>query len=303
MGGGGTDFPSYYLVHGGYFFGFALASYVHVAIHDTIDKQIRVKYSKTEIVDDVDDLENRVAAEALKWYGITKGIEIVTVSDVPEASGLGGSSAFCVALVASLRYRLGLSLDPVEIMASAYEIERIKANIPGGIQDHFFAANGGAWAVSLGDETIQKPMDVVDLLPHLKLIYTNTHRMNLTIAMDQTQKVNEGDSNMLANLSKIKELGQHIEQLIRQKRYNAVGKIMHTHWEEKKQRHPEITNPIVDHMYSLARSNGATGGKLLGLGGGGYVMVYCPDGHLKGIDCLDVNIDMEGVKVCYAQGG
>ncbi|MBA7637235.1 D-glycero-alpha-D-manno-heptose 7-phosphate kinase [subsurface metagenome] len=151
LGGGGTDFPSYYLKYGGYILGFAIDKYVYVVFHDTIDGKIRLKYSKNEIVEDVDKLENRTAAEALKAYGVTKGVEIATFSDVSESSGLGGSSAFCVALVVALRYKLGLSLDKQEIYQSAYDIERIKAKQPGGIQDQIFASLGGTWSITLGD--------------------------------------------------------------------------------------------------------------------------------------------------------
>ena len=167
LGGGGTDFPSYYLKYGGYILGFALDKYVHCVLHDTIDDKIRLKYSKTEVVDDVDRLENRIAAEALKWYSITKGVEVATFSDVPESSGLGGSSAFCVALVTALRHKLGLPMDKYIIFASAYDIERNKAGQPGGIQDQYFASFGGAWALELGKKFKTGKVDVSRLLPKL----------------------------------------------------------------------------------------------------------------------------------------
>jgi len=298
LGGGGTDFPSYYLKYGGYILGFALNRYVHVVLHDTIDERVRLKYSKTEDVDSIDKLENRVAAEALKWYGVTKGVEVATFSDVPESSGLGGSSAFCVALVTALRQRLGLSLDKTEIFASAYDIERNKAGQPGGIQDQYFASYGGSWGLTLGQEVTALEVDVTGLLPRLKLVYTNTGRSDLRIATSQTKKTISSDKPMLDNLNSIKLLGMEIEELLLRGRYDEVGGMFHRHWVMKKHRESSISNPEVDRLYSLAGEKGALGGKLLGLGGGGYLLLYS-NCELDGLTCLSVGLDKEGCKVVY----
>src|SRR4030042_313264 len=161
LGGGGTDFPSYYLKYGGYVLGFALNQYVHVVVHPTRDGMIHLKYSKAEASEDVDALDNRVAAEALKWFGWKGGIEIATFSDVPEGSGLGGSSAFCVALVKALdlltaEERGRRLMNRYEIFAAAWDIERNCAGQPGGMQDQFFASFGGGWSIELGEKFAER---------------------------------------------------------------------------------------------------------------------------------------------------
>ncbi len=298
LGGGGTDFPSYYLKYGGYILGFALNKYVRVVLHDTIDNYIYLKYSKTEKVKNVDQLENRVAAEALKWYGITKGIEVATFSDVPESSGLGGSSSFCVALVTALRQKLGLPQNKKEIFASAYDIERNKAKQPGGIQDQFFATFGGAWSLELGERFTRKPVNVLPLLPKLKLVYTNTSRTNLGIASTQVEKATLDDKSLISNLNSIKEQGKNVNCLLTSGNLDSVGLQFHEHWELKKSRDSRITNPEVDRLYNLARQSGALGGKLLGLGGGGYLLLYT-NSDLDGIKTIPVGLDSTGCKVVY----
>lgn len=303
LGGGGTDFPSYYKQYGGLVLGWALDKHVHVVLHDTIDNKIRLKYSKTECVDNVDDLENRVAAETLKYHGITKGIEIATFSDVPESSGLGGSSAFCVALVTALRQKLGIPFDKYEIYASAYDIERNKAGQPGGLQDQFFAAFGSAWCLDLpksGCFSMQN-LDVKALLPKLKLVYTNTGRSDLGIATRQTAAVKSGSEDVTNSLHKTKEMGRIIYKCILDDDYDAIGRIFHQHWLNKKSRDPGISNSTVDSIYENLKSHGVLGGKLLGLGGGGYLLVYSPT-SLNGYSYLDVGIDQEGCKVVYSNG-
>jgi D-glycero-alpha-D-manno-heptose-7-phosphate kinase len=302
LGGGGTDFPSYYKKYGGFICGFALGKYATVIIHDTLDKKIRLKYSKTEIVDEPDQLDNKIAGEALKWYGYPKafqsGIEIVTFSDAPEASGLGGSSSFCVALVAALRRYLKLPHDKDTIFASAYDIERNKAGQPGGMQDQFFATYGGAWSLQIGDEVVKTPLGISTLVSNLKLLYTGTGRLNLDIAKNQTTKTNSLDQTMVNNLDLVKAMGKTIATYIKEGREEEVGKLFGRHWEIKKKRDPNVTNPTVDELYQKALGQGAVGGKLIGLGGGGYLLMYT-NGHKSDLPYIPVNVDHRGVEICY----
>ena len=302
LGGGGTDFPDYYLKHGGYILGFALDKYVHVVLHDTIDNKIRLKYSHTECVDHTDELENRVAAEALNTFGITGGIEIATFSDVPESSGLGGSSSFCVALVAALRAKLGKPIVKEEIFQEAYNIERIKARQPGGMQDQWFAAYGGVHCIDLDGANPQRNgIDLTEFLTTLRLLYTGTGRSDLSIAHDQVAKVQENDSQMLERLADIKGLGRDVESCIRKGDYSGVGSIFHTHWQSKKVRNGHISNDVIDNIYKGTLEAGAVGGKLLGLGGGGYLLLSVPENfEMEGL--LPLGIDTEGVKVVYRNG-
>ena len=303
VGGGGTDFPSYYKRYGGMILGFALDRYCHVVVHPTLDNKIHLKYSKTEVVSDPDDLENRVAAECLKWYDIKGGLEVATFSDVPESSGLGGSSSFCVALCTALRYLKGMSLDKYEIFASAYDIERNKARQPGGMQDQFFAALGGAWLLELPPEGefIQTAVEINDFLPKLKLVYTQTGRTDLGIASRQDWRIAEEDKVVVDSLNKTKEMGYAIKSMLDSKDYDSIGKMFNEHWCNKKKRDPGITNFKVDELYRTALSDGCLGGKLLGLGGGGYLLLYAKNG-LSNLQGLDVGLDNEGCKVVYSNG-
>ena len=301
LGGGGTDFPSYYQRYGGYILGFALNKAVHVVLHDTIDKKIRLKYRKNEEVDDVDQLENRIAAEALKWYGVTSGVEIATFSDVPNVSGLGGSSSFCVALVTALRYKLGMKLDKQEIFASAYDIERNKAGQPGGMQDQYFATFGGAWELFLKDVFERTRITVSQIVPRMKLVYTGTSRTDLGIADRQSKKSDSTDPSMIQNLTQVKILGLRIRDYIRRGDYENIGKLTHEHWERKKERDSSVTNTEVDKLYSQALEGGAIGGKLLGLGGGGYLLLFT-NKNIPGLSCIPVGVDSEGCKVVYHNG-
>lgn len=300
LGGGGTDFPSYYLKYGGHILGFAINKYVYVVLHDAIDSKIRLKYSKNEVVEDVGKLENRVAAESLKAYGLTSGVEVATFADVPESSGLGGSSAFCVALVVALRYKLGIPLNKHEIYRSAYDIERNKAKQPGGMQDQFFAALGGAWNITLGPGLEQMEMvDVGQLLPKLKLVYSDATRESIEIASSQDNDTEREDSNVIQSLRITDELWRAMRQSILDGNLDEVGRIFHAHWLNKKRRSKLISSQQLDSIYERALANGATGGKLVGLGGGGYFVFYVPK-KLNGFEPIPFSIDWEGAKVIYS---
>ena len=189
LGGGGTDTPSYYNSYGGFVLSFSITKYVYVVLHPTIDGKIRLKYSKNEVVDCTSQLENRVAAEALDFYGINRGVEIATFSDVPESSGLGGSSSFCVALIAALRILKGMSLDRQEIFREAYNVERIRAEQQGGIQDQFFASLGGCWAITLGEgEPLMEMVSLNGLLPKLKLVHAGSRKLANPLSIAETQR-------------------------------------------------------------------------------------------------------------------
>jgi len=303
LGGGGTDFPGYYLNHGGYILGFSTRKYVHVVLNDTIDGKVRLKYSKNETVEDADDLDNRIAAEALKSYRLTKGIEICTFADIPESSGLGGSSSFCVALVTALRRKLELSLDKEKIFQSAWSIERVKAGQPGGIQDQMFASYGGSWSLDLSNGCLRPDfLDVSKLLPKLKLVPTHIQRPNLAIASQQIQSTELEDKTILESLNLTKILGKDIERYIKSGDLDKIGTSFHIHWENKKRRSSLISNSTLDILYKKALEGGATGGKLLGLGGGGYFLFYVPE-KLEGLESIGLEVDTEGAKVVYTNGG
>jgi len=301
LGGGGTDFPSFFNEFGGYILGFAISKYVYVVIHPTMDKKYHLKYSKTECVDNLDLLENRVAAECLKYFKVEPGLEISTFSDVPESSGLGGSSSFCVALVTALRSYLGYPLDPNKIFNEAYDIERNKAKQPGGFQDQWFASFGGAHEIFFsGVHSSPRRVDnwVKELIPHLRLVYVGTSSRRLTIASNQNEKTKSKDTQMVSGLLSVKSIGEKIGKALEEKDFDRIGKLFHEHWESKKVRDPNVTTPEIDKIYSSGLKFGALGGKVIGMGGGGYIL-FCGNNLNGRFSSVDLSLDTEGAKVLY----
>lgn len=303
LGGGGTDFPSFYNKYGGYILGFAIQRYVYVVLHPTSDKKYHLKYSKIEVCENLDQMDNRVAAETLKHFNVDPGLEISTFSDVPESSGLGGSSSFCAALVLAIRKFLGQPIDSKYIYADSYEIERRKAKQPGGFQDQYFASFGGARELSFSNTYFyDRPIgtQIMSLLPNLRLVYVGGSSKRLDIAKNQDFKVNEGDSKMVSSLLTVKEIGQGIKKALDSNDYQKIGSLFNTHWESKKLRDPNITSPEIDLVYSKGLEYGATGGKLIGMGGGGYIL-FCGDRLNGQFPSVELKLDTEGAKMLYKE--
>ncbi len=301
LGGGGTDFPSFYRKYGGYILGFAIQKYVYVVLHKTADAQYHIKYSKSESSPNLASLENRVAAEALRFFNVPAGIEVATFSDVPESSGLGGSSAFCVALVLALRGYLGLTCTREQLFQDAYQIERVEAAQPGGFQDQYFAAQGGAYMIEASDVFFNpRRIDslVENALPYFKLVYVGEGPRRQTIAKMQDSRTLSGDRDMVASLLTVKELGRKVKQALSECNYDELGRLFNQHWEAKKQRDASITTPYIDKVYEEGLKLGATGGKLVGMGGGGY-MLFCGVGLRNHYTGTDLRLDKQGATMLY----
>lgn len=301
LGGGGTDFPSFYSVHGGYILGFAIQKYVYVVLHKTVDKKYHLKYSRNESAEELDKLENRVAAEVLKFYNVTPGIEVSTFSDVPESSGLGGSSAFCVALVLAVRQLLGMPTKENLVFEDAYDIERRKAKQPGGFQDQLISSLGGALEMEFTNVFFtSKRIDnlIEDLIPHLRLVFAGTSEKRLHIAQNQDSKTLDGDESMVSGLLTVKQLGKEIRGTLESGDYNKLGQLFNKHWISKKQRDPSITTPAIDSLYSEGLRLGAAGGKLVGMGGGGYIL-FCGQNLNGKLPSIGLELDKEGAKVLF----
>ncbi len=312
LGGGGTDFPSYFKKYNGYILGFATNLYVYVVLHPTTDGMIHLKYRLNEVVASIDDIKNEIARECIRYVDPNlMGLEISTFSDVPESSGLGGSSAFTVALLKALYEYKGIEVDLQTLFSDAYTVERHLAGQPGGIQDQWFATYGGCHELYLGSSTASdnglvfnfssissNEVDIKDFISNLRLVYTHKHRYNLDIAKRQDKGVAEDSNRVLASLDKTKKLGMDIGLHLRDGRYGDVGKVFSLHWENKILRDSEITTFEIDDLYQKCLRAGAVGGKLLGLGGGGYLLMYT-EKALDGINAISLDIDTEGVKVLY----
>ena len=310
LGGGGTDFASYYKKYGGYLLGFACNFHVYVVVHPIMESKIHLKYSKNEVVDCTEEglsqLENTIAAETIRHIGlpVTGGLEISTFSDVPESSGLGGSSSFVCALL------LGLSTladkdeyNPEKLFTDAFHIERELAGSPGGMQDQFFASKGGSNVVILGSEDKSNLSGTSEIsldgfVNNLYLVYTNETRSSLDIAVRQNEKTDELDETMIESLTKIKDIGTKIERLLYAKQYKQIATLFTEHWESKLLRDPSIATPEMDTVWNKCLDAGALGGKLIGLGGGGYFLMYS-ERSLESIGGIPLEVYPNGAEVIH----
>jgi len=315
MGGGGTDLPSYYKEFGGFLLATSINKYVNIVLNKRFEEDIRLSYSKTEIVDDISKIEHRIFREALKYTEVTKQIEIVSVSDVPSNCGLGTSSTFTVALLNALyAYKRNyVNIDKLADAACHIEIEILKEPI--GKQDQYASAYGGFNAYYFNkDGTVNvEPLDIkeemmIELQNNLFLFYLNMTRSAGSILTDQDEKSKQKDANTLDKLHKIKEIGLHTKKVLEQGKINEFGEILHNHWQTKKSLSSKISDPYIDEAYDIAMKNGAIGGKVVGAGGGGFLMVYCPTNKPKLIEALRkfglkptwFSFEFEGAKKIYS---
>jgi D-glycero-alpha-D-manno-heptose-7-phosphate kinase len=312
LGGGGTDLPSYYRKYGGFLLAAAINKYVYITIHQTFFPELIIKYSKIERAQAVDQVRHPIIREALKLVGITElNLEITSMADIPDRTGLGSSGSFTTALLKGLHaYRKNLVL-PSELAAQACHIEIDRLGEPVGKQDQYVSAYGGiACFRFLADDTVQacplrlSPETLNDLEDNLMVFFTGFYRSASSILREQDEKSKNDESEMLENLHFVRELGMKSEECLKAGKLREFADLMNLHWQHKKQRSQEMTNPQIDEWYELARANGALGGKLIGAGGGGFLMFYTEDKtRLRhaltraGLREVRFHFDFEGTKV------
>ncbi len=312
LGGGGTDLPSYYRNFGGSLVSAAIDKYVYVTIMRPFTEGIYLKYSKLEHVDKVDEVKHPIIREALRLMELkTPQIEITTLADIPAGTGLGSSGSFTTALIKALYGHRRKLIHPTELARLACEIEIEKLKEPVGKQDQYIAAFGGitCFEFHADDEVEAAPLNIsmdtqYDLEDNLLLFFTGRSRSAGSILKDQESRTEESDQEMLDNLHYIKKLGIRSKVSLEEGNTVEFAEIMHEHWEHKKKRSGGISNPEVDRWYELARENGAIGGKLVGAGGGGFLMFYSLDrSKLRkamaeaGLEEVRFRFDFEGTKI------
>jgi D-glycero-alpha-D-manno-heptose-7-phosphate kinase len=312
LGGGGTDLPSYYREYGGFVMAASIDKYVFVTVMRPFVPGIFLKYSKLEHVNHVDEVEHAIIREAIKMLDFkTPQIEITTLADIPAGTGLGSSGSFTTALLKALYAHRRRLLHPSELAQMACEIEIDRLNEPIGKQDQYIAAYGGITCFHFRpDETIEAAplkisMDTLfDLEDNLLLFFTGFSRNAGSILKDQDTRTQKSEPEMIQNLHYIKELGQRSQKALEAGRTAEFGEIMHEHWEQKKRRSGAMSNPQIDEWYELGRKNGAIGGKLVGAGGGGFIMFYAEDRKRlrqamaqAGLEEVRFRFDFEGTKV------
>jgi D-glycero-alpha-D-manno-heptose-7-phosphate kinase len=315
LGGGGTDLPSYYQEHGGFLIAAAIDKYVYVTVMRPFVAGIFLKYSQLEHVEQVDDVHHPIIREAMRLVDFrTPQVEITTLADIPAGTGLGSSGSFTTALLKALYAHRRRLLHPSELAELACHVEMDKLGEPIGKQDQYIAAYGGVTCFSFkGDGTVEAsplkiPVDTLfNLEDNLLLFFTGFSRSAGTILADQKTRSEAHDAGMVSNLHYVKELAYRSRDALIKGNTAEFGELMHEHWEHKKRRSTGMSNPHIDEWYELGRCNGAIGGKLVGAGGGGFLMFYAED-HRRlrtamtraGLEEVRFRFDFEGTKVLFA---
>jgi D-glycero-alpha-D-manno-heptose-7-phosphate kinase len=312
LGGGGTDLPSYYRQHEGFLIAAAIDKYVYVTVMRPFIEGIFLKYSELEHVNSVDEVQHPIIREAVRMLGFnTPQLEITTLADIPSGTGLGSSGSFTTALLKALYAHRRRLLLPEETARLACEIEIERLNRAVGKQDQYIAAYGGITCFtfhcddSVEAEPLRISMDTLhDLEDNLLLFFTGFSRNADHILQDQRQRSQQADDDMIQNLHYVKELGERSRACLEAGDQAQFGALMHEHWEHKKRRSRGMSNPQIDEWYELGRKNGAIGGKLVGAGGGGFLMFYADDRkrlrhamHEAGLEEVRFRFDFEGTKV------
>jgi len=278
--GGGTDLPAYYRTHGGRVLNAAIDKYVYVVVKQRFDDDIYVNYSKKEIVSRVDDLEHELVREAMHMTGVQGGVEITTLADIPSAgSGLGSSSSVTVGLLHALFAYQGRQVSAEELAERACTIEIDRCRKPIGKQDQYAAAFGGICDLHFGpgdrvaiDQLRLESSAHRSLQGELMLFYTGITRSADTILGEQ--RANTG--NRLPQLDQLRDLAREAADGLRGGDISAVGAALYKGWEAKRTLASGVSNPQIDDAVEAALDTGATGAKVTGAGGGGFLLVVCP---------------------------
>jgi D-glycero-alpha-D-manno-heptose-7-phosphate kinase len=312
LGGGGTDLPSYYRDHEGFLIAAAVDKYVYVTAIKPFTPGIYLKYSSIEHVEKIDDVQHPIVRESLKQFDLgVPQIEITTLADIPAGTGLGSSGSFTTALLRALHAHAKSIIHPRELAEQACHIEIDLLGEPIGKQDQYIASFGGLTCFTFcRDGTVKaEPLGISDETRHalednLLLFFTGFSRSASQILKDQDSRTKSHDSAMIDNLHYVKDLGMRSKAALERGDLAGFGRLMHEHWENKRKRSGGMSNPRIDTWYNLAMENGATGGKLIGAGGGGFLMFYAEDKvrlrhamREAGLTEVRFHFDFEGTKV------
>ncbi len=312
LGGGGTDLASYYQDHEGFLIAGAIDKYVYVTLMRPFTPGIYLKYSKLEHVETLDEVQHPIIREALRHVGFARmQHEITTLADIPAGTGLGSSSSFTTALLKALHTMRSQHIHPRELAEEACRIEIDVLKEPIGKQDQYAAAFGGltcytfrrdgrvdAEPLRISEDTLHRLED------NLMLFFTGYSRSASAVLKEQNDRSKAHDADMLANLHFVKQLGYDSKAALESGDLIRFGQLMDVHWQRKKQRSGKMSNPRIDEWYELAMRSGAVGGKLIGAGGGGFLMFYAQDrdrlrSALRGAGMEEVRFrfDFDGTKV------
>ncbi len=313
LGGGGTDLPTYYSKFGGSLMSVAIDKYIVATVNrPMIDNLIRLKYSKTEIVEKVDQVEHALVKEALRLTGVLDRVELSWIADVPFGTGMGSSGTFLVSTLKALHAIAGNEVTTRQVAEEACKIEIEILKSPVGKQDQYMAAYGGVTRLEIdkfGHVDVIKPNisteTLRDLESSLVVFYTGIRRSGAGVLAKQNAAVKRGSSKVENNLHFIKELGMEIVKALEGGNIRRFGALLDAHWQYKRRLSDKVSSDEIDRWYQEARYAGAIGGKIMGAGGGGFMVFCCPGDKAElrelmkkeGLLEMHVRFDMEGAKV------
>ncbi len=313
LGGGGTDLPSYYSKYGGFIFAAGINKYMFINVNRPIvDDLVRVKYTKSEIVDHTNQLQHEIAKEALKMMGVENAIEIISIADIPAGTGLGSSSCYAVGLLNALHTMKREYMSLQKLAEDACDLEINKLGKPIGKQDQYIAAFGGLTVLDIEKEGIVhvrkanvSNATIDDLNRNMLMFYTRTSRSADEILSEQSKGAKKDKKNVVDSMHYIKELGYKILDAVESGNITDIGLMFDQHWQYKKRISIKMTNPHFDKIYEIAKENGALGGKISGAGGGGFFLFYVEEKRskfreeMKKLELREMRyrFDFEGTKV------
>jgi D-glycero-alpha-D-manno-heptose-7-phosphate kinase len=285
LGGGGTDLPSYYRKHGGFLIAAAIDKYVYITVHRRFVDGFLLKYSQLEEVGTIDEIQHPIIREALRLARVQeRNLEIASMADIPAGTGLGSSGSFTTALLKALHALRKNLVHPSDLAEQACCIELEKLDEPIGKQDQYIAAYGGITCFHfMQDDSVQaSPLNIseetlLNLEDNLLLFFTGYSRSASKILQEQHDKSIKSDKAMLENLHFVKELGQQTQRALEAGDLHEFARLMDVHWQRKKERSASMSNQHINECYDCAMAKGALGGKLIGAGGGGFLMFYAED--------------------------
>jgi len=313
LGGGGTDLPAYACRYGGFVFAAALDKYMYVSVNrPAVDDLVRLKYSRSETVEHRDQLRHEIARECLRLAGIERGIEVASMADIPAGTGLGSSGCYAVGLLHALHalHRSSPSLTALAEQACSIEMEVLGR--PTGKQDPYIAALGGLTVLDIRQDgkvaprpARLKPGVLEELQRNLLLFYTGVSRPSAEVLAQVCGNSRSGNGEAVESLHRIREIGFQILEAVETGALHQLGLLFDEHWEAKKRLSGKVSSPFFDQLYTLAKENGALGGKIAGAGGGGFFACYTESQHARlrqamlraGLKELRYRFDFEGSKI------
>lgn len=294
LGGGGTDLPSFYETHGGYVFTMAINKYMYIMLNrrSVADRKIVIRYSQVETVDSIDEIRNPLAREALRLHNLNENIELTSIADMPGKSGLGSSGSYLVGILTAIRAYQQIPSDPVEVAKEACRIEMDILKEPVGKQDQYIAALGGFRTLEIdtkGNVTATRvPVDFMlinELVQKARIYYTGVQRSATAVLKNQdaaARQTSSPDHNrVMDSLQQIKEIGKMIKVAFDREDLDTFARLMDEHWMHKRRMSASISLSRLDQLYDyVKKEHGVLGGKIIGAGGGGFIMLYTPEkGH------------------------